>query len=689
MKSSLKPCLLALRRARSHLGSHVGLLAALLLIAALAAGFSWLLDQSNQDSRDRKNADALAFEQSPQEWLVNEHGLAHFRQALDDGRLAAVGLAAAPRGLVLYTLGDGSRHSMRVPGCSEGSCTGTVLDQLDRRSAASGFALTAIDIDPRPASRRAIDAIDKLLLPLVVLLAAGTLMFAALRQQTGLGGAAARLAQRPQARFDAVIGADEAKAALQRVKAFMHDPSRYARLGAAAPRGVLLVGPPGTGKTLLAKALAGESQASFIAVDGSYFTSMFYGAGVAKVRELFKLARKHAPCVLFIDEIDGIGRRSGGAASSGGAGGGTAAGAGGGGGSSGAESELNRIINRVLVEMDGFEALDNVVVVAATNHESQIDDALRRPGRFDLVVRLGPPTLPERQRLYAHCIGRIRHDGGADTLALARMSAGMTPADIANVVNQAASAAAEGGADSVDAEHLLRAVESQQLGGALRTGQAPLADDTRRRLAVHEAGHALVAHGLRVGAVERVSIEPRGKALGVTYISRDTEDPLYVQGELGNRLAMMLGGREAELLVLGSVSSGASDDLKRASELAIEMVGALGFSKCFGLLSVAGVPRDLLGPDVQSALLTEARALLDQAQSRALQVLVQHRTRLDALSRVLLEDEVVGGSALLDLLDGRSPAACTMSIGWQRPTHRSPPLPASVVETAPEVCLQA
>ncbi|MEO5733719.1 MAG: AAA family ATPase [Rubrivivax sp.] len=683
MKSHLN----TLRRSLRQLRNHPVLVASLLLAAALATGFGFLLDQSRADGQARKSAEVLAFEHSPADWLVHERGLAHFRSALDQGRLAAVGLVAAPRGLVLYTLSDGSKASMQVPGCSERSCSGTVLDRLDDRSAASGFALTSIEIDPRPASRRVVDAIDRLLVPLLVLLAVGGLMFAVLRQQGGFGNAAARLAQRPQTRFDDVIGAEEAKAALRRVKAFLHDPTRYARLGAAAPRGVLLVGPPGTGKTLLAKALAGESQASFIAVDGSYFTSMFFGAGVTKVRDLFKLARKHAPCVLFIDEIDGIGRRSGAASASGGGG------APGGGSGGSAESELNRIINRVLVEMDGFQALDNVVVVAATNHEHQIDDALRRPGRFDLLVRLGAPTLPERQRLYEHCIERLRHDGRADSAALARMSAGMTPADIANVVNQAASTAAEAGADSVGAEHLLRAVESQQLGGALRTGQAPLADDTRRRLAIHEAGHALVAHGLRVGAVERVSIEPRGKALGVTYISRESEDPLYAQAELGSRLAMMLGGREAELLALGSVSSGASDDLKRASELAVEMVGALGFSKTFGLLSVAGVPRDLLGPDVQSALLSEARALLEQAQSRALQVLMQHRTRLDSLARALLEREVIGGAELLNLLEGTVVLSggnpdIDSQLSRLHPSFR--PHPARpAVPTATEACLPA
>jgi cell division protease FtsH len=541
-------------------------------------------------------------------------------------------LANAHPGLVLYTLKSGEKASATVPGCTAQGCAGTVLDRLGDKSAEAGFALVSVNVDPRTGSRRVLDLADKLLSPLLLLGTLVAALFLGTKLQTGMGGAASKLWSRPQTQFVDVIGSDEAKAGLNRVKAFMHDPTQYARLGASAPRGVLLVGPPGTGKTLLAKALAGESKANFIAVDGSYFTAMFYGAGVSKVKELFKLARKNAPCVLFIDEVDGIGKRS-----QGGHGG-------------GAESELNRIINRVLVEMDGFESLDNVVVVAATNHEDNIDPAMRRPGRFDLLIRLRLPTLQDRQRLFDLYIGKLSHDGTADTAALARMTAGLTPADIANTVNKAASSAAEADAQTVSHEHFLRAIETHQLGGEVSAVKGLLSEGTRERLAYHEAGHALVGHWLQLGAVERVTIEPRGQALGVTYISRDTEDPLYAQAELSNRLAMMLGGREAELLVKGSVSSGASDDLKRASELAINMVGSLGFSKTFGLLSVAGVPKELLGPDIQAAVLKEARAMLEQAQARCEQLLTSRRWQLDALAQALLQREVLCGDELKELL---------------------------------------
>ncbi len=607
------------------------------VLALLGGAVITLHGQATSEANARKSPEALQLEKSPEAWLTRRQNVSEFRSALDAGALTLVALANGQPGLVLYTLTSGEKASATVPGCTPLGCAGTVLDKLGDKSAQAGFALVGVDVDPRTGSQRMLDLINNLLSPLILLAALIGALFVGIKLQSGAGGSASRLSTRPQTQFADAIGNDEAKAALNRVKAFMHDPARYAKLGAAAPRGVLLVGPPGTGKTLLAKALAGESKANFISVDGSYFTAMFYGAGVSKVKELFKLARNSAPCVLFIDEIDGIGKR-------------TRHGEG-----SGGESELNRIINRMLVEMDGFEPLDNVVVVAATNHEDNIDEAMRRAGRFDMLVRLGLPTLPERQRLFDLYIGKVAHDGSADTAALARMTSGMSPADIANTVNKAASSAAEAHAQTVCADDFLRAVETHQLGGEVSSVKDLLTQDTRTRLAYHESGHALVGHWLRAGRVERVTIEPRGQALGVTYITRETEDPLYKQAELTSRLAMLLAGRETELLVFDSVSSGASDDLKRATELAIRMVGSLGFSGAFGLLSVAGVPKELLGPDIQSAVLKEARALLESSQVTCQQLLRAHRGQLDALAQRLLEREVLSGDELKGLLAAGPP----------------------------------
>lgn len=615
------------KRARANPRIPIAAAIVTLLVCAVIA----LNGRAAQEADARKSPEVLQLERASDDWLAHQRNVSEFRTALEARNLSVVGLVNGQPGLILYTLRTGDKASSTVPGCTALGCAGTVLDRLGDKSLEAGFTLVSVDVDPRTASHRLLDLFNSLLSPLLLVATLVGALFVGAKLQAGVGGAASKLSTRPETQFADAIGNDEAKAALNRVKAFMHDPARYAKLGAAAPRGVLLVGPPGTGKTLLARALAGESKANFISVDGSYFTAMFYGAGVSKVKELFKLARKNAPCVLFIDEIDGIGKRTRGEGR-------------------GAESELNRIINRVLVEMDGFEPLDNVVVVAATNHEDNIDEAMRRPGRFDMLVRLGLPTLPERQRLFDLYIGKVASDGNADTAALARMTSGMSPADIANLVNKAASTAAEAQAEHVGAEYFLSAIETHQLGGEVSSIKDLLTEDTRRRLAYHESGHALVGHWLKAGMVERVTIEPRGKALGVTYITRETEDPLYKQAELASRLAMTLAGREAELLVFDSVSSGASDDLKRASELAINMVGSLGFSEAFGLLSVAGVPKELLGPDIQAAVLKEARLLLEKSQATCHRLLRTHREQLDALATRLLEREVLSGDELKALL---------------------------------------
>lgn len=626
-----------LRKLIKRARANPRVLVAGLLAVSLVGGLVALNQHATRESDARKSPEALQLEKDPQEWFSHQQNASHFQRSLDARTLSLVGLANGQSGVVLYTLKNGEKASATIPGCTALGCAGTVLDRLGDKSAAAGFTLVGVDVDARTPSQRVLDAINSLLSPLILVATLIGALFVGVKLQAGIGGAASRLSTRPETQFADAVGNEEAKAALNRVKSFMRDPAQYAKLGASAPRGVLLVGPPGTGKTLLAKALAGESKANFIAVDGSYFTAMFYGAGVSKVKELFKLARKSAPCVLFIDEVDGIGKR-------------TRSGEGG-----GAESELNRIINRVLVEMDGFEPLDNVVVVAATNHEDNIDEAMRRPGRFDMLVRLGLPTLPERKRLFDLYLGKVTHDGRADTAALARMTAGMSPAEIANTVNKAASSAAEAHADQVGAEHLLRAIETHQLGGEVSSVKDLLSEETRKRLAYHESGHALVGHWLNAGLVERVTIEPRGQALGVTYITRETEDPLYKQAELTSRLAMMLAGRETELLVFDSVSSGASDDLKRATELAVRMVGSLGFSEVFGLLSVVGVPKELLGPDIQGALLNEARALLERSQATCQRLLRSNRGQLDALAEALLEREVLCGDELKGLLGAGAP----------------------------------
>jgi cell division protease FtsH len=335
---------------------------------------------------------------------------------------------------------------------------------------------------------------------------------------------------------------------------------------------------------------------------------------------------------VFIDEFDGIGKRSTGAKVAGG------------------QSEENRIINKLLVEMDGFAASENIVVIGATNHVGNVDDALKRPGRFDLVARVSLPNVNDRRELFRLCLGRVKAAPGIDVETLGRSSTGLSHADITNVVNRATVLAAETGSDHVTQEHLHRALETHQLGGEVSSVKDMFTPEARHRIAIHESGHAIVAHVLKAGTVERVTIEPRGHALGVTFVTRPNEVPLYGEHELNARLGMMLAGREAELMTFGNTTSGASDDLKRASELAIEMVSSMGFSTEFGLLSLQGVPEKLVGPHIQEKVLGEARALLDRAQALCRDALHQHRDALQSLTDALLRDETVSGLSLQMLL---------------------------------------
>jgi cell division protease FtsH len=293
-----------------------------------------------------------------------------------------------------------------------------------------------------------------------------------------------------------------------------------------------------------------------------------------------------------------------------------------------------------------------VVVIGATNHVGNVDEALKRPGRFDLVARVTLPSVEDRRELFELCLGRVKAGTDIDAAALARASSTLSHADITNVVNRATVAAAEQGASNVTQEHLLRALESHQLGGEVSGMKDMMTSEDRHRIAVHESGHALVAHALKAGVVERVTIEPRGAALGVTFVTRANELPLWGEHELRARLGMLLAGREAELLVFGNTTTGASDDLKRASELAIDMVSSMGFSEAFGLLSMKGVPDRLIGPHVQERVLAEARNVLDQAQAACREVLTTRREVLDALTDALLLAETVSGAPLKELLDG-------------------------------------
>jgi cell division protease FtsH len=441
---------------------------------------------------------------------------------------------------------------------------------------------------------------------------------------------------RPVTRFADVIGVHEAKEALEDIVAYLRNPQRFADLGARPPKGVVLEGHFGAGKTLLARAVAGEAGVPFFSLSGSDFSEMFMGVGVRRVKKLFAEARAQAPCVIFIDEIDGLGHRST--------------------GSSAGETENNRIINAILVELDGFSATTGIVVLGATNNVDNLDPALIRPGRFDRTCHLGLPDVDERAALFALYANALTTAGDGDFRQLARLSSGLSPAAIANVVNRAALLAAKESAAAVTQMHFQQVLEQHRMGGAANPGQAPLSADERRRIAVHEAGHAIVARLLGTGVVEKVSIVKRGRALGVTVVTNEEDRILQSETEVRSRISMLLGGRCAELLVLDSLSTGAANDLEHVSSMAWRMVTELGFGREIGPFSYAGLPQGERQGSAYPEAIAEARALVKGIEAQCAALLAAHRPGLERLTAQLLEHDTVDG-AVVDACLAESAAA--------------------------------
>jgi cell division protease FtsH len=436
----------------------------------------------------------------------------------------------------------------------------------------------------------------------------------------------------PPIAWDDIAGADEAKAELREIVDYMRDPKRFRTLGAHLPAGILLHGPPGTGKTLLAKAVAHESGATFFSQSASSFVEMFAGLGSARIRRLFKEARKHAPAIIFIDELDAVGTaRSGGAAN----------------------REYDQTLNQLLVEMDGFDGKkDDVVVIAASNLLEKLDQALLRPGRFDRHIFVSPPDVIGRERiLEVHS----RAKPVADTVdfgILARQTAGLTGADLANICNEAAINAARRGQDAIDGVDFDQALERVVAGMQSRRR---LNDRERRVVAFHEAGHALVAELLpSVDAVHRVSIIPRGRALGYTLNLPAEDRYLRTRAELVDMMTMLLGGRAAESLVFGSVTNGATDDLRRVADIAYSMIHDYAMGTGFTSLRVAP---EQLSESTRRVRDEEVRELADEAFRAATLLLRTHRVQLDRLAQALLDDEVLEREQIDRILAGTTVTA--------------------------------
>ena len=459
----------------------------------------------------------------------------------------------------------------------------------------------------------------------------------------GIGASKAKVydQDRPKTRFEDVAGYEGAKREISEVVDFLKNPGRYAAAGAVAPRGVLMVGPPGTGKTLLARAVAGEADVPFFALTGSSFVEMFVGVGAARVRDLFTAARKAAPAIIFIDEIDAIGQRRGGALVS--------------------NDEREQTLNQMLAEMDGFDPSAGVVVLAATNRPETLDPALLRPGRFDRQVEIPLPNLVERKAILAvHARDKsLGHDVDFDVVA--RGTPGFSGADLANLINEAAIVAVRDDRNTISAADFSEARDRILLGR--REATNALMPGEKHAVAVHESGHALVAAlSPNADPVAKVTILPAGQALGVTEQLPADERHLYSESYLKDSLAVRLGGRAAELIVLGEASSGASSDLAGATDLATRMVREYGMSTRLGPVGLSGGGPMYLGTEqvrsrdyaeaTQRVIDEEVSDLLKEAEKRALALLTGHRDALDRLVDVLIAHETVDGDAVAAALQG-------------------------------------
>jgi cell division protease FtsH len=453
---------------------------------------------------------------------------------------------------------------------------------------------------------------------------------------TGLGGFGRSRARRyepetgKRTTFADVAGIDEVEDEVAEIVDFLRNPDRYRRLGAVVPRGVLLAGPPGTGKTLLARAVAGEAKVPFYFVSASEFIEFIVGVGASRVRDLFDTAKMNAPAIIFIDELDSIGRARGGSFSVGG------------------HDEREQTLNQILTEMDGFTGTENVIVLAATNRPEILDPALLRPGRFDRRLTISPPDQAGRRQILEVHVRPIRLADDVDLDAIASATPGMVGADLANLVNEAALTAARRNHTEVHQADLTDALERIVLGTERRI---LLSAAERRRTAFHEAGHALLGM-LTPGAdpVRKISIVPRGHALGVTFQSPDADRYSYTASYLRGRIAGALAGRAAEELVYDDVTTGAENDLEQATNIAKQMVGRWGMSEAVGLMSVLPDPRreqslalggDGTSPHTHELVEAEARRILDACHDQALATLRANRHRLDALVEALLQTETL------------------------------------------------
>lgn len=440
-------------------------------------------------------------------------------------------------------------------------------------------------------------------------------------------------------RFSDVAGEDEAKENLQEIVDYLHNPSKYKEIGASMPKGVLLVGPPGTGKTMLAKAVAGESNVPFFSMSGSEFVEMFVGMGASKVRDLFKQAKEKAPCIVFIDEIDAIGKKRE--------------------GNFGGNDEREQTLNQLLTEMDGFEENSGVIILAATNRPESLDPALTRPGRFDRRVPVELPDLKGREEILKVHARKVKVASDVDFNKIARMASGASGAELANIVNEAALRAVRDGRKYATQADLEESIEVVIAG--YQKKNAILSDKEKWAVATHEIGHALVA-ALQTNSapVQKITIIPRTSgALGYTMQVDEDEHYLMTKEELENKIATLTAGRAAEEVVLGSISTGAANDIEQATKLARAMITRYGMSKDFDMVALETVNNQYLGGDASLACSAETQARIDEQvvglvkrqHEKAGKILLEHREKLRELSEYLYQKETITGKEFMEILN--------------------------------------
>ncbi|MBS0200722.1 MAG: ATP-dependent zinc metalloprotease FtsH [Proteobacteria bacterium] len=457
------------------------------------------------------------------------------------------------------------------------------------------------------------------------------------------GKSRARLLNEDQTKvtFADVAGCDEAKEEVSELVDFLRDPSRFQKLGGKIPRGVLMVGPPGTGKTLLAKAIAGEARVPFFSISGSDFVEMFVGVGASRVRDMFEQAKKNAPCIIFIDEIDAVGRHRGS-------------------GMGGGHDEREQTLNQMLVEMDGFEGGEGVIVIAATNRPDVLDKALLRPGRFDRQVMVGLPDIKGREQILRVHMRKVPLGNDVRPEVLARGTPGFSGADLANLVNEAALFAARRNKQQVEMQDFEDAKDKIYMGPERRS--MVMRDDERRATAFHESGHAVVAMSLpKADPVHKVTIMPRGWALGVTWQLPEHDQISHYKDKMLEEISILFGGRIAEEIFVGQMSTGASNDFERATKMARGMVTKYGMSDALGTMVYAdddagfGVHNKTISEATQQKVDAEIRRILDQQYGVARAILEEKRDRVEAMTAALMEWETIDAEQVKAIMEGRTP----------------------------------